>query len=241
MTRNEFNRVVVNEINKAGFKCSSSGKKVNFIKDNKTHSADLDVLYKGYCESTSFETFIFMLKLNILYNLFAPFNTKTIYPIIMNDTKYNKTGLEDIIYQPLTCDLHISFMDASMGEYGAWVTNCGLAKNIDIKKDAFENLDNIVKSLHKLFEKIDFHSEIYGVHCSFFAPSFIFNKIYRDKIIEQVGSEFIFTFPTEESLIFSQNTEENIENFKSFLNLNSYNDRLFSNIYLYKAGEYTML
>ncbi|GEM_PF-4658186 len=30
MTRNEFNKVVVNEINKAEFKCSSSGKKVNF-------------------------------------------------------------------------------------------------------------------------------------------------------------------------------------------------------------------
>jgi hypothetical protein len=176
----------------------------------------------------------------VIYKGPIPIDTESIFPVVIPKDKNNMLNNNNITRFHLIEDLDIIFIDNNMNEYIINLISKAFS-NIQVK--AFDNLDRCLKTQSVLFGEVINEKEIYGVKGTgnVAIPSLIFSNFFRSKVIELLGNEFIFAFPTYNSLIFCQNSQDKLDRVKSIMKSIPTSTRLSNNIYLCRDLTYSII
>ena len=237
MNKFEFIQKVIRKICEMGFDYQIKDDRLYLLKRKKVlTSGNIDVLFRGYQSSPSFEAFW----LGTLRYLTTPTSINAILPVVMNQKEYDFLGVNTIAKDPLICDLFVVYSDVNnrafilMDEYKQ-------IKNINTT--AFNNLDQILRSIDKLYGNHRKYKNILSVCHSgnLIIPSFIFSQYFKNKISKEIGDEYIFVSPNNCSLLFTAYNKQNYADIIKVLNEVPSEQITSTTIYLYNKGTYSIL
>lgn len=242
MTRNDFAKKIIKDIKELGYPCHLENQRFYFIKHGVAHSGSIDMLYRLFQQCPSYGFFWNYFKEEFILSQTKLADMNSIYPVLMNKRLYESIGCNTIAKEDFICNLFVAYLDTGVGVNGSFILRDSYKRIPNIKEIAFNNLERIIGLQNKIFVEVNGYSEIYGVHGSLnpIIPTFIFSPLYQKKVIEKVGVEFIFAFPTNKSLVFSSNSKENSRKISSYMDQVALTERVFPRMYLYKKGKYSI-